>query len=157
VSLEQVFEAYEVLAELMGMAAALAAQRMTLASKAQLQAVHGDMATYVGTDRRDAYVVLDAKFHQLILAGCANRVLLRQIADCKKTIAVVRHASINSHASLEMMYAEHESIVKAVVGGAAEDARRAMWLHVHLRADRAGELVEVWRKQPRATSTQSYS
>src|SRR5690606_13852614 len=101
ISLEQVFEAYEVLAELLGMAASLAAQRMTPLAKAQLLSVHEDMGSFIGSEKRDAYVTLDAQFHELILTGCMNRVLVRQINDCKKMIAVVRHASMRTHTSLE--------------------------------------------------------
>ena len=146
-SLEKVFESYEVLADLMSLAASLAAQRMTTLARASLRSLHEEMHGHAGKEHRDTYYRLDNEFHDAVVMGSANKVLARCIADCQKTIAGVRHASIEAHQSLEAMYMEHERIVAAITGGHAEEARRAMGDHVQLRGDRASQLISAWRLQ----------
>lgn len=145
ISLQQVFDAYEVLAALSGLAAELCAQRMGPLERAQLLALHEEMSRFRGSKQRDAYRQLDTQFHDAIVKGSGNAVLAHQIAQCSKTIAAVRHASMQSHASLESMYDEHVQVVQAIATGDGEAARRAMSAHLHLRGDVASGLVAAWR------------
>lgn len=147
VSQQKIFESYEVLAELQGHAAGLATRRMTAMGRANLLALHQEMHTCMTADKRSAYMELDTQFHDAILESCANTVLAQLVADCERTIAAVRHASMESHAALQEMYAEHERIVSAVAAGDAEAARNAMRDHVQLRGDVASRLVVLWRQQ----------
>ncbi len=145
ISLQQVFDAYEVLAALSGLAAELCAKRIGPLERAQLSALHEEMGRFRGSKQREAYRKLDTQFHDAIVKGSGNAVLAHQIAQCSKTIAAVRHASMQSHASLESMYDEHVQVVQAIAAGDAEAARRAMSGHLQLRGDVASGLVAAWR------------
>lgn len=147
ISLDRIFETYEVLAELMGFAAALTAKRMTPLNLAHLQALHEEMRQHTGKEQRDEYKRLDGLFHESVLQGCANKVLIRQVVECERTISAVRRASIEAHESLEAMYAEHERIVNAIRNGDAEGARNAMRDHVQLRSGGASKLISSWRQR----------
>lgn len=147
VSLQRVFESYEVLGQLMGMAALLATRRMTPFAVAQLLSIHEEMRACLETDARDAYEALDERFHDLITRSAANEVLVEHIDDCKKTVAAVRHASMESHPTLDTVYAELERIVAAIRAGDAEEARQAMTSHVRLRGNVASRLVATWQHQ----------
>lgn len=148
VSLQQVFDSYEVLAALSGLAAELCADRMSALDRAHLLSIHEEMSKYRDNKRhRDAYIRLDHQFHDAIVKGSANAVLAHQIAMCAKTIAAVRHASMESHASLEAMYDEHVQVVNAIVARDGAAARRAMEAHLKLRGDVASRLVAAWRAQ----------
>lgn len=146
ISLQRVFDAYEVLATLSGLAAELCAARMTALQRAQLTSLHEEMRKYRGGGHRAEYVRLDEQFHELIVKGSANAVLEQQVAQCAKTIAAVRHASMESHASLETMHGEHDDVVAAICAGDCEAARRAMSGHLQLRGDSATRLVAAWQK-----------
>lgn len=147
VSLQQVFESYEVLATLSGLAAELAATRMSALERAQLLSIHEEMGKCRDANRRDAYVQLDGQFHEAIVKGAGNAVLAQQVAACTRTIAAVRHASMESHASLDSMYDEHVQVVDAIGSRDVEAARRAMTAHLQFRGDVASRLVTAWRHQ----------
>lgn len=147
VSLQKVFECYEVLSELQGLAAGMAARRMTAMERAKLLALHADMRSCMTADKRSAYMELDSQFHDAILDACANTVLAQLVADCERTIAAVRHASMESHCNLKEMYAEHERIVAAIVAEDQQAAKDAMHEHLQLRGDVASKFVILWRQQ----------
>lgn len=105
------------------------------------------MRACLETDAREAYEALDERFHDLITRSAANEVLVEHIDDCKKTVAAVRHASMESHPTLDTVYAEHERIVAAIRAGDAEEARQAMTSHVRLRGNVASRLVATWQHQ----------
>lgn len=153
VSLQQVFESYEVLATLSGLAAELAANRMSALERAQLLSIHDEMARCRDADRRDAYVQLDGQFHDAIVKGAGNAVLAQQVTACTKAIAAVRHASMESHSSLDSMYEEHVQVVNAICARDADAARRAMMSHLQFRGDVASRLVTAWRRQNPGTES----
>lgn len=152
ISLQQVFDSYEVLASHSGLAAELCASRMSPLERAQLLAIHEEMGQCRDSQERDTYARLDHQFHDAIVKGAGNAVLAHQIAMCTKTIAAVRHASIESHASLDTMYDEHVQVVNAICAGNGEAARRAMASHLSLRGDVASKLVAAWRVQTQNVS-----
>lgn len=147
ISLQQVFDSYEVLAGLYGVAAELCAQRMGPMARAQLLSLHEEVGKVLGNQRRDAYARLDVQFHDLIIKGSGNAVLAHQVAVCTRTIVAVRHASLESHRSLESAYAEHTAVVEAIAARDGDAARRAMSAHLQLRGDVASRLVAAWRHQ----------
>ncbi len=154
VSLERIFDTYEVLAELMGFAACLSAKRLTPLQRANLEALHEDIGRVAGNDSREDYQRLDARFHDALVHGCGNSVLIHQITECERTISAVRRASIESYESLDGMYNEHQGIVDAIRRGDAEAARNAMREHLQLRSGGATRLMASWRAQDK-TSTPS--
>lgn len=151
ISLQRVFESYEVLSELQGMAAMLATKRMTAFGLAQLLAIHTEMQACVKADDREEYELLDTRFHDLIAQSAANEVLVEHIEDCKRIVAAVRHASIESHPSLDAVYTEHERLISAMRAGDAEAARQAMRDHIKLRGGVASKLVATWQEQTKTT------
>ena len=114
---------------------------------AQLLSIHEEMRACLEADAREEYEALDERFHDLITRSAANEVLVEHIEDCKKTVAAVRHASMESHASLDGVFAEHERIVAAIRAGDAEEARLAMSGHIRLRGDVASHLIATWQQQ----------
>jgi|OpeIllAssembly_1097287.scaffolds.fasta_scaffold442770_1 DNA-binding GntR family transcriptional regulator len=155
VSLQHVFDSYEVLAGLFGLAAQLCALRMTTMERAQLSSLHEQMGKCLGDTQRETYAKLDKQFHDTIVKGSANAVLAHQVALCTKAIASVRHVSMESHASLETVYGEHAEVVAAIAANDAETARRAMAGHLQLRGGVAGKLVAAWQQQNQSTPAEA--
>lgn len=153
VSLERIFETYEVLAELMGFAAYLSAKRLPPMQKAHIEALHEEIGEIAAREDREAYQKVDSQFHDAILHGCGNSVLIRQVTECERTISAVRRASIESRESLDGMYNEHEGIVSALRTGDADAARNAMREHLQLRSGGATRLMASWRKQSETPTT----
>lgn len=146
-TLEDLFEAYEVSAQLEGLAARLAARRMSPSDRQQLVEVHNQIGAVLNDPDRAAYVELDERFHQLLVTGAGNLALARHIAMCRNQLAPVRRGSISAVPQFEDAYAEHSALVDAIVAGDADEAERIMKAHVALRGERARDLVARWRKR----------
>jgi DNA-binding GntR family transcriptional regulator len=145
ISLDTVFEAYEVLANSLGFACALAAERMNHRQRAELQGVVDEMGRNTSGKTRDRYVELDEALHEKILEGCGNALLGLQVRRCKSRIAAVRQSSMRSHKTVEHIVPEIVKVVDAIVVRDAEGARAALNAHVGLRGDGAQRLMADWR------------
>lgn len=145
ISLDTVFEAYEVLANSLGFACALAADRMSPRQRAELQGLVEEMASNTDGKSRERYIELDEALHEKILEGCGNALLALQVRRCKARIAAVRQSSMKSHKTVEHIVPEIEKVVEAIVARDAEAARTALNAHVALRGDGAQRLMAQWR------------
>jgi DNA-binding GntR family transcriptional regulator len=152
VTLEEIFDVYEVLAELEGLCARLAARRMDEAERAELLRLHQEMGQLLAPEHREKYIDLDYRFHGLLIRGARNSALLDHISMCMKRIAPVRRTSMEMVRSMETAHAEHSKLAKAIIDGDAEGAERIMSEHVALRAEQAKDLVARWKTR-RAAAT----
>lgn len=145
ISLDTVFEAYEVLANSLGFACALAAERMSARQRAELQGIVAQMAALTAERDRESYIELDEALHEAILEGAGNHLLAHQVRRCKRRIAAVRQRSMRSHKSVANIVPELERVVAAIVARDVEGARAALQEHVAVRGDGAQKLMAHWR------------
>jgi DNA-binding GntR family transcriptional regulator len=147
VTLEEVFDVYEVLAELEGLCARLAARRMDDAERKELKKLHEQMGMLLGPEHRERYIELDYKFHGVLIRAARNAALRDHISTCMRRIAPVRTTSMEMVRNMQTAYAEHAQLVKAVTDGDAAEAERIMTEHVALRAEQAKDLVARWKSR----------
>jgi len=145
ISLDTLFEAYEVLANSLGFACALAAERMTPLQRAELRNLVAEMAANTDEATRERYIALDENLHDAILDGAKNAILARQVRACKRRISAVRTMSMRSHKSVEAIVPELEKVVDAIAAGDKVGAREALEAHVSLRGDGAQKLMTHWK------------
>lgn len=145
ISLESMLEVYEILAELEGLAAKLAARRMDAAQRGRLEAIHGRMARLTGASSRSRYMALDDEFHDLITDACRNAVLQEQLRVYRRRIFAVRRASMEAARQMDQSHAEHEALVKAICAGRDDEARWVMSEHVSLRGEQAIDFIAIWK------------
>lgn len=145
ISLDTLFEAYEVIANSLGFACFLAADRMTAKERAELQNIVDEMASCTNEATRGRYIELDEMLHNAILNGSKNAILSRQVHACKRRISAVRTLSMRSHKSVEHIVPELEKVVAAIAAGQAAAARDALEAHVNLRGDGAQKLMAHWK------------
>lgn len=145
ITLEEIFDVYEVLTELEGLCARLAARRMDPEEREELRRLHEKMGTLLEPEHREAYIEFDQKLHQLLINASRNAALREHISTCIKRIAPVRRTSMEMVRSIEGAYREHDQLVNAILDGRAEDAERIMHEHVALRAEQARDLVARWK------------
>jgi DNA-binding GntR family transcriptional regulator len=155
VTLEEIFDVYEVLAELEGLCARLAARRMDEAERAELLRLHAQMGQLLAAEHREQYIDLDYRFHGLLIRGARNSALLDHISMCMKRIAPVRRTSMEMVRNMEIAHAEHSRLAKAIIDGDAEGAERIMSEHVALRAEQAKDLVARWKTRRGAATAMS--
>jgi DNA-binding GntR family transcriptional regulator len=153
VTLEEIFDVYEVLAELEGLCARLAARRMDQAERAELLRLHEEMGRLLAPEHRERYIELDYRFHGLLIRGARNAALLDHISTCMKRIAPVRRTSMEMVRNMATAHDEHSRLARAIVDGDTASAERIMTEHVALRAEQAKDLVARWKtRRTSATS-----
>ncbi len=146
ISLDTLFEAYEALANSLGFACALAAERMTPLERAGLRDLIGAMRENVDEASRERYIELDEKLHDAILDGAKNSIVARQVQACKRRISAVRILSMRSHKTVSHIVPELERVVAAIEARDGSAARAALEAHVSVRGDGAQRLMTHWRK-----------
>jgi DNA-binding GntR family transcriptional regulator len=154
-SAREIREAYEVRAELEGLAAELATRRISDRDLRRLREAEelfrSSVRTLVARRRRrsteprwedeSAWVKANDLFHQAILDAAANGRLSATIADLHRSFPrdLTWSALVGNSRLLEENVAQHAAILEAVERHDPGDARRRMVEHVR----RAGELVTL--------------
>lgn len=148
VSAEQLADMLEALCELESLCCRIATQRMSAMQRRQLELLHEETQQVSERGDADAYLRLNARFHQLICQGTQNQTLVAQVENLRDRLAPVRAAQSGVERRFETSHREHEKIVEAVLAGQPEQAYLAMrshttrlTLHVmeQIEAQRAGE------------------
>jgi DNA-binding GntR family transcriptional regulator len=138
----EVREAYEVRAELEGMAARRAAERIT---RAQLRTLSGSNEVLRGAlnegGSSDTQAANDS-FHTIICAAAGNEWLTAMVARINESFPrnVSSLALAGNERHRQENVAEHDAIIAAFEAGDATLARDAM--HVHIMS--AGEYLAAW-------------
>lgn len=149
-TLSELIEAYELLAELHGVVASTAARRISSAQRAKLSQLLEAMQRNLGAKQRDSYLRLDGEFEACLLEAANNAQLARHVRECTNRIAPLRLASISRSEQLKRVHEEHSAIVQAIVEGRADDARRLALAHVSLGFQQVADLVALWKTRYRA-------
>lgn len=152
VTLEEIFDVYEVLAELEGLCARLAARRMETMERRELLDLHEKMGQSLAADDRDAYIALDHQFHNILIKASRNAALKDHLSMCLKRIAPIRRASMEMARDMRQAHAEHGEIIAAIAAGDAAAAERIMSEHVSLRAEQAKDLIARWKTRRNAAT-----
>jgi DNA-binding GntR family transcriptional regulator len=145
VTLEEIFDVYEVLAELEGLCARLAARRMETTERRELLELHEQMGQLLTPEHRDQYIELDYRFHGVLIRASRNAALKDHLSMCLKRIAPIRRTSMEMVRNMQHAHAEHGEIIKAITDGDAAAAERIMSEHVALRAEQAKDLIARWK------------
>ena len=145
VTLEEIFDVYEVLAELEGLCARLAARRIDPQERAELVELHKQMGALLGAQDRAQYIELDYRFHGLLIRAARNTSLRDHLSLCLKRIAPIRRTSMEMTRNMQVAHEEHERLLHAVLDGDADLAEHIMCEHVALRAEQAKDLVARWK------------
>jgi len=156
VTLEEIFDVYEVLAELKGLCARLAARRMEATERRELMQLHEQMGALLGSSDRERYIELDNEFHGMLVHAARNATLKEQLSACLKRIAPVRRTSMEMLRDMREAHAEHGAMVEAITAGNAEEAKRIMIGHVSLRAEQAKDLIARWKTRGASAGTSTH-
>jgi len=126
-------EILQLRADLEGMAARLAAVKMTGAEKTALQArlVELEQLTERAAEDPEAVVAATSQFHRLIRAGARNEFLGRFIQTLAPFDRTARRSSTLDPVEARRDAEEHRQIVEAILAGDGEAAERVMHEHVH--------------------------
>lgn len=135
ITLPRLIEMFEVMAELEGMCARLAARRMTDHERQTLQEIIREADSFAEQVNLEAYYANNRKFHDAIYAGSHNHVLEDMTRSLHNRTAPYRRHQLNRPGRIHESLAEHKKVVEAILAVDAEAAGKAMNRHVNVQGD----------------------
>jgi len=143
----RIFEMFEVMAELEGMAGSLAARRHTEEDRTAILAAHEDCERSSSAGDSDAYYYDNERFHKAIYAASHSGFLADQCTVLHRRLQPYRRLQLRVRNRMATSFAEHVSVVEAILAGEADQARQLLRQHVSIQGERFGDLVATLTKK----------
>ena len=132
---------FEAMAELEGVCARLAAERMTKTERYDFEARHIASAQYVKAEAAVEYEAHNTQFHTDIYTGAHSAYLFDLVIATRARLAPFRRAQFRLPGRLSKSHSEHQLIVTEILRGNAAGAEVAARLHVTTVSDASSHLV----------------
>lgn len=139
----EILDMISVWAALESMAARLAA---TVASDADIEALHALVDPYAGGDTRDdvgAYSDANIRFHQGIIAASGNPLIGEIANELFFHVRAIRHRTIGDHDRARRSVDDHSQIVAALETRDGERAERLVRDHTLMLRDHVAQHVDL--------------
>jgi DNA-binding GntR family transcriptional regulator len=127
---DRVVGMFEAMAELEALCAGFAAERMTGTERRGLEASHDALRLLVHSGDPQRYHELNEAFHGVIYAGAHNAYLAEMTLTTRARVQPFRRAQFRNLGRLAKSYAEHDSVVSAILRGDRDTASSAMRRHI---------------------------
>lgn len=147
---QRVYEMFEVMAELEGLAGALAARRVTANDRMALSAAHERCRASASAGDCDAYYYDNEEFHLAIYAASHSAFLTEQCGAMHRRLRPFRRLQLRVRNRLSVSFDEHEGILAAILDGDADLARALLRAHIVVQGDRFGDLLSAFAKPGQA-------
>ena len=128
VTLDQLAEMFELMAETEAMCARLSTFRMTATERFALQSLHADFVA--DETALDAYDDYNRGFHNLLYRGTHNGVLAEHALALRLRLAPYRRAQFHEDRRIQRSFSEHGAILEQVLRGAGDEAAQLMRAHM---------------------------
>lgn len=133
---------FETLAEMEGVVARLATQRISPAGKKVLMQAHEAAGVHVEQGDTAGYIEANRKFHDVLYQAAANPFLAEQIVLLRRRLAIYwQQKGLINDARVPSSYREHGQVVEAVIAGNPDAAAEAMRTHISAGGKAIADLV----------------
>lgn len=129
-SLQEYIAMLEILLELEGLAARLAARRMPAARRSQLEQAYKACQQAAAKNDPAEYDRTNRNFHEIIYDSSLNEVLARQLRAMRLRMRHPQRALFDRPNRMSNSLAEHQILFDAILAGDEEAAYRAMTNHI---------------------------
>jgi len=147
VGLPQLIEMFEVMAELEGMCARLAARRITDIEAEALRSLLDGCSRAKETGDPDAYYYENERFHDCIYGASHNGFLAQQARQLQMRLKPYRRLQLRVRHRAARSLEEHRNIVDAILGGDEGAAEALIKDHVKIQGERFTDFVATIGKQ----------
>ncbi|WP_432745286.1 GntR family transcriptional regulator [Streptomyces sp. JH002] len=144
-SVPELAERFEVMAELEGMAARLSARRIEREPLDDLGRALRECEKHALAGDADRYYYANADFHGIVYDSCGNEYLRQQVRALKRVLQPYRRLQLRVPDRMRRSLAEHRTIAQAITCGDAEAAETAAREHVLVQVREFSQLVRTWR------------
>lgn len=145
-SLPELAERFELMAELEGMAARLASRHIEREALAELGQALKECERFEAQGDADGYYYANAWFHGIIYDSCGNSYLQQQAHHLRRVLQPYRRLQLRAPDRMRRSLAEHRAIVNAISAGAGETAENTARDHVLVQVKEFSQLVRTWTR-----------
>ncbi len=121
---------FEIMAELEGLCAHYAAERMTSAERTGLEKVHEELRLLIQDGDPQNYHETNQLFHGTIYSGAHNAYLAELTASTRIRVQPFRRAQFRNLGRLAKSHEEHDRVVQAILRADTNAAQKAMRDHI---------------------------
>jgi len=121
---------YAVRMRLEGLAARLAAERMSDEDRRELASCYELSEFYMAKNNDERCGELDSEFHSIIFKASGSRHLCKILSDLHKNIKAYRRLSLSRPERAERSMLEHKEILEAILAGNADEAEEKSSIHI---------------------------
>ena len=129
-SLKDINEVFEIRAALDGLAAGLAAERITEEELEQMERLLVEIADYIEQHNNQKIVEADEAFHDILYRASRNERLVGIICNLREQFTRFRSVSINYPGRLQNTLEEHRQLVEAIAQRNPEAAQQKAREHI---------------------------
>lgn len=132
---------FEAMAELEGICARLAAQRMTIEERRNLETEHRASHRLIQDCAEEDYAAFNTRFHTALYLGAHNTHIYEMVTQTRSRLAPFRRAQFHLSGRLTRSFEEHEAIVTAILHADGNAAGSAAYSHVAIVQTAAANVV----------------
>ncbi|MDB4021862.1 GntR family transcriptional regulator [Litorivicinus sp.] len=147
-SLREMIEMFEVMAELEGMCARLAARRMTEDQLNLLKKANVGCEQAITDGDSDLYYDKNVDFHECIYDACGNQFLANEARRLRRRLRSFRRLQLRVRGRMSQSLSEHSEIINAIENGLAEQAEIISRQHVMIQGERFNDLLAHMEPTP---------
>ncbi len=130
-SSDDVKHTFEMMAALEGLSGEFAAQRITDAELAEIQALHFEMLAAFTRRDLSTYYRCNAKIHEAINLAAKNPVLKQFYDQVNSRLQALRFRTNQDESKWQTAMAQHDSLMKALIKRDAKATRTILVTHLH--------------------------
>ena len=130
ISTKDMVEILEVRQNMEGLAAELAAQRMSEEDKEKLRNIAKAYEEAVAAGDMAEMIRCDTAFHHIIVEATQNKILIQMVEQLQEMVLRFRYIYYDNFKRAEQMLSEHQAIYEAIAGGNTEVARESANVHI---------------------------
>lgn len=131
IGVHALIEMFQVMAELEGLCARLAARRLTTERRIRIEEIHQRLKS-VPPSEIDLFYDVNQEFHEAIYEASCNAFLADQTRRLRNQVAAYRRRVTRMPNRIADTIREHEAVIEAIVTHDGERAHSAMRDHVNL-------------------------
>lgn len=130
ISVKDMVDILEVRQDMEGLAAHMAAYRMTPKQMKELESISVGYNKAVEDGNMMDMIKYDTEFHNLIVESCNNNILTMMINQLQELLLRFRYVYYDNIKRVEKMPSEHTMIMEAIKDGRSDAARAAAEMHI---------------------------
>jgi DNA-binding GntR family transcriptional regulator len=142
-TLTELLEMFQVMAEMEGLSARLAARRIEKEEIEALRASHEACQRHSKAGDKDAFFHENNELHDIILTASRNRFLIEKVQELRRRVNPYRRYVTKQPGVMEKSVDEHASFIAAIETGDGAAAHDLMRSHLNMLGGEAGDFIAI--------------